>query len=182
MTTRFLAATALASLTLAGCATMPGDRMASTDAMPAPAATVPAIPQATGYFAQDSSLPFHAPDFTKIAEADYVPAFEQGMAIEKAEIAAITANAAAPTFENTIVAREKAGRVLGRVQRVFDALTGANTTDGLDAINEQIQPRLAAHNDSINLDPALFARVQAVYDNRAAMTMDREDAALLEKT
>ncbi len=181
MKTPLLAATALAALSLGGCATMPGETVTSTMPEPAPAAA-PAIPAATGYFAADSSLPFHAPDFTQIKEADYIPAFEQGMAIEKAEIAAITANPAAPTFENTIVAREKAGQVLGRVQRVFYALTGANTTDGLDAIDEQMSPRLAAHNDSINLDPALFARVQAVYDQRVSLGLDREDAALLEKT
>ena len=181
MKTPLLAATALAALSLGGCATMPGETVTSTMPEPAPAAA-PAIPAATGYFAADSSLPFHAPDFTQIKEADYIPAFEQGMAIEKAEIAAITANPAAPTFENTIVAREKAGQVLGRVQRVFYALTGANTTDGLDAIDEQMSPRLAAHNDSINLDPALFARVQAVYDQCVSLGLDREDAALLEKT
>ena len=180
MNTRLLAATALASVSLAGCATVPADRMASTEA--APAAAAPAIPQATGYFAADSDLPFHAPDFTKISEADYVPAFEQGMAIQRAEVAAITANPEAPTFENTIVALEKSGRELGRVGRVFYALTGANTTDGLDAIDEQMSPRLTAHGDAIALDPALFARVKAVYDNRAAMSMTPEDARLLERT
>ena len=180
MKTPLLAATAVAALSLAGCATVPGETVGST--VPAPASSAPAIPAATGYFAQDSSLPFHAPDFTQIKESDYIPAFEQGMAIEKAEIAAITANLAAPTFANTIVAREMAGQVLGRVQRVFYALTGANSADGLDAIDEQMSPRLAAHNDSINLDPALFARVQAVYDQRASLGLDREDAALLEKT
>lgn len=173
-----LAATALASLALAGCATVPADRMASTKAAPA----LPAIPVATGYFAVDSSLPFHAPDFTRIAETDYIPAFEQGMAIQRAEVAAITANPEAPTFENTIVALEKSGLVLGRVSRVFYALTGANTTDALDAIDEQMSPRLAAHSDAINLDPALFARVKAIYDNRATMTMTPEDARLLERT
>ncbi len=180
MKTPLLAATAVAALSLAGCATVPGETVGST--VPATASSDQTIPAATGYFAQDSSLPFHAPDFTQIKESDYIPAFEQGMAIEKAEIAAITANPAAPTFANTIVAREKAGQVLGRVQRVFYALTGANTTDGLDAIDEQMSPRLAAHYDSINLDPALFARVQAVYDQRASLGLDREDAALLEKT
>ncbi len=174
-----LAATALAALSLAGCATVPAERVAS--AQPAPAAA-PAIPQGTGYFAQDSALPFHAPDFTKISEADYVPAFEQGMAIQRAEVAAITANREAPNFENTIVALENSGKLLGRVSRVFYALTGANTTDALDKIDEDMSPRLAAHSDAINLDPALFARVKAVYDNRAAMTMTPEDARLLERT
>ena len=181
MKTRLLAATALAAFALAGCSTMTTDRVASTDARPA-AAAAPAIPQATGYFAQDSSLPFHAPDFTKVSEADYVPAFEQGMAIQRAEVAAITANPEAPTFENTIVALENSGKLLGRVGRVFYALTGANTTDALDKIDEEMSPRLAAHSDAINLDPALFARVKAVYDNRAAMSMSPEDARLLERT
>jgi peptidyl-dipeptidase Dcp len=181
MKTVLLAATALASISLAGCATVPADRMASAEAAAANISPPP-IPAATGYFAADSTLPFHAPDFTKIAESDYVPAFEQGMAIQRAEVTAITANPEAPTFENTIVALERSGQVLGRVSRVFYALTGANTTDGLDAIDEQMSPRLAAHSDAINLDPALFARVKAVYDNRASMTMTPEDARLLERT
>ena len=183
MRTRLFAATAplaLASFSLAGCATMPADDMASTPAAPAATAgTAPAIPAATGYFAQDSALPFHAPDFTKIAESDYVPAFEQGMTIQRAEVAAITANSEPATFENTILALEKSGRELGRVSRVFYALTGANTTDALDKIDESMSPRLAAHGDAINLDPALFARVKAVYDNRSGLT--GEDLRLTER-
>ncbi|MEC8772029.1 MAG: M3 family metallopeptidase, partial [Pseudomonadota bacterium] len=91
-------------------------------------------------------------------------------------------NPAAPTFENTIVALEKSGRMLGRVARVFFALTGSNTTDRLDEINTEISPKLTAHGDSITLNPELFARVKAVYDNRAAMSLTREDAKLLEDT
>jgi peptidyl-dipeptidase Dcp len=174
-----LAATALAALSLSACATVPAERMASAEA--APRAAV-AIPQATGYFAADSDLPFHAPDFTKIREADYIPAFEQGMAIQRAEVAAIVANPEPPSFENTIVALETSGALLGRVNRVFSALTGANTTDALDAIDEEISPKLTAHNDAIDLDPALFARVKAVYDNRAALSLTTEDARLLERT
>jgi len=146
------------------------------------AAYNPQIPAATGYFAQDSDLPFHAPDFTKISEADYIPAFEQGMAIQKAEVQAIIDNPAPPTFENTIVALEKSGRSLGRVSRVFFQLTGTVTNDNLDAIEEEIGPKLTAHGDSITLNPALFQRVKAVYDNRAAMSMTTEDAKLLETT
>jgi peptidyl-dipeptidase Dcp len=141
----------------------------------------PVIPEGTGYFASDSTLPFLTPDFSKITEDDYVPAFEQGMAIQTAEVQAIIDNPAAPDFENTIVALEKSGRMLGRVARVFFALTGSNTTDRLDAINTEMSPRLSAHSDSITLNPALFARVKAVYDMRAAMTMTREDAKLLEE-
>jgi peptidyl-dipeptidase Dcp len=141
-----------------------------------------AIPQGSGYFAADSTLPFLAPDFTKVSEDDYIPAFSEGMAIHRAEVQAITANPQPATFDNTIIALEKSGRMLGRVARVFYALAGANTTDGIDAIDTQISPLLSAHSDAINLDPALFARVKAVYDNRAAMSMTREDARLLEDT
>jgi peptidyl-dipeptidase Dcp len=141
-----------------------------------------AIPQGTGYFATDSTLPLHAPDFTKISDADFKPAFEQGMAIHQAEVQAIVANPAKPTFENTIVALERSGKMLGRVGTVFGALTGANTNDTLDAIDAEISPRLAAHSDAISLNPELFARVKAVYDQRATLGLDTEDAKLLEET
>ncbi|WP_284125845.1 M3 family metallopeptidase [Parerythrobacter aestuarii] len=134
------------------------------------------------YFANDSVLPFRTPDFDRISEEVYLPAFKTAMAIQKAEVQAIIDNPDAPTFENTIVALEKSGRMLGRVGRVFFALTGSNTTPGLDTINQEVSPLLSAHGDSITLNPALFARVKAVYDNRASMTMTREDAKLLEET
>ncbi|WP_255548100.1 M3 family metallopeptidase [Erythrobacter ani] len=166
---------------LAGCATYSnGADMDPIAAAQAANDYAPDLPEGTGYFASESALPFHAPDFTKISEEDYLPAFEQGMAIEKAEVQAIIGNPAAPDFENTIVALEKAGSMLARVSNVFSQLTGTNTTDRLDQINTAISPRLSAHRDSINLDPALFARVRAVYDNRAAMAMTVEDARLLE--
>ncbi|MEM7679223.1 MAG: M3 family metallopeptidase, partial [Myxococcota bacterium] len=142
----------------------------------------PEIPKGTGYFASDSTLPFLAPDFTRISEDDYVPAFEQGMAIQKAEVQAIIDNPAAPDFENTIVALETSGRMLGRVSRVFFQLTGTNTNDRLDEINTEISPKLSAHGDSITLNPDLFARVKSIYDRRASMTMTVEDAKLLEET
>ncbi|MGI8942893.1 MAG: M3 family metallopeptidase [Qipengyuania sp.] len=170
-------ATISAAALLAGCTTTVED-----PAMNSTAAYAPAIPEGTGYYASASTLPFHAPDFTKISEEDYLPAFEQAMAIQKAEVQAIIDNPAPPTFENTIVALEKSGRMLSRVGAVFFALTGSNTTDRLDEINTEISPRLSAHSDSITLNPELFARVKAVYDNRAAMSMTPEDATLLEDT
>ena len=137
---------------------------------------------AAAYFANDSTLPFNTPDFDAISEDAYVPAFETGMAIQKGEIDRIINNPEAPTFENTIVALEKSGRMLGRVARVFFALTSSNSTDRLDEINTMISPKLTAHGDSITLNPELFERVKAVYDNRASMTMTPEDAKLLENT
>ena len=128
-----------------------------------------AIPAGTGYFAKPSDLPLGAPDFTRIADADFKPAFEQAMAIQSAEVQAIIDNPAAPTFENTVVAFEQSGKMLSRVEADFlGSLTGANTNDNLDAIDAEISPRLAAHSDAISLDPALFARVKAVYDKRSA--------------
>ncbi|UVI38602.1 M3 family metallopeptidase [Qipengyuania spongiae] len=176
MKAQILATVASAAL-LGGCATMQDD-MTMTDG----AASSAEIPQGTGYFASDSNLPFQAPNFDRISEDDYVPAFEQGMRIHNAEIAAIRDNPAAPTFENTIVALEKSGRMLGRVSTVFFALTGSNTTDRLDEINTEISPKLTAHGDAITLDPKLFQRVKAVYDNRASMNLTQEDAKLLEDT
>jgi len=138
--------------------------------------------EGANYFELESSLPFKAPDFDAISEDDYLPAFEKAMAIQKHEIQRIIDNPEPPTFANTIVALEKSGRMLGRVGAVFFQLTGTNTNDRLDEINTEISPRLSAHSDSIVLNPALFARVKAVYDNRAAMSMTREDAKLLEET
>ncbi|MGN3974013.1 M3 family metallopeptidase [Tsuneonella sp. SYSU-LHT278] len=174
MTTRFIVAAALAGTSLAGCTTM----TAETTERPAAVA----IPQATGYFAQPSTLPLRAPDFTKISDADFAPAFEQAMAIQRAEVAAIVANPEPPTFQNTIVALEDTGKMLSRVEAVFGSLTGANTNPALDAIDAEVSPKLTAHYDAINLDPGLFARVKAVHDNRAAMSMTPEDAKLLEDT
>ncbi|WP_247711562.1 M3 family metallopeptidase [Qipengyuania aurantiaca] len=179
MKAHILATTAAAAL-LSACTTAPGGEMDPIADAAVDAAV--SIPKGTGYFAADSDLPFLAPDFEAVSEDDYLPAFRQGMAIQKAEIEAIKANPAPATFENTIVAYEKSGRMLGRVSRVFFALTGSNTTDRLDEINTEVSPLLTAHSDSITLDPALFARVKAVYDNRAAMTMTPEDATLLENT
>ncbi|MDN3645076.1 M3 family metallopeptidase [Pontixanthobacter aestiaquae] len=178
MKTQLMVAVAASAL-LAGCAANMTEEVASANEATAEAVV---IPEGTGYFASDSTLPFLAPDFTKISEADYMPAFEQSMAIQKAEVQAIINNPAAPTFDNTIVELEKSGRMLGRVARVFFQLTGTNTTDGLDAINTEISPKLSEHSDSITLNPDLFARVKAIYDMRASLNLSVEDSKLLENT
>ncbi|RKF23220.1 M3 family peptidase [Altericroceibacterium spongiae] len=176
-----LATTAL-GLVLSGCTTTGGTAMDDNAMETSNATEKVTIPKATGVFAQPSSLPFHAPDFSKIKDSDYLPAIKQAMAIHRAEVDAITHNPAAPTFDNTIVALEKSGRMLNRVLAPFYGVIGANTNDTLDAVDAEISPELAAHSDAIMLDPDLFARVKAVYDNRAAMSMTPEDSALLEKT
>jgi len=136
----------------------------------------------TDYFESDSTLPFQAPDFTKISEDSYIPSFEKGMELHQEEIQAIVDNPDDPTFENTIVALEKSGRMLGRVSRVFFQLTGTNTNEQLDEINTEMSPKLTAHGDSITLNPELFERVRAVYDSRDTLELSVEDAKLLDET
>ncbi len=123
-----------------------------------------------GPFATASDLPFHAPRFDRIRDIDYQPAMERGMAEQLAEIRRIAADPAPPTFENTIVAMERSGRMLDRVGETFGAVVQANTNPALDKVQETEAPRLAQHNDAIYLDPRLFARVRAIYANRATLT------------
>jgi len=131
-------------------------------------------------FAQPSPLFLQAPQFDKIHDTDYAPAFDQGMKEQLAEIDAIADNKAAPTFENTVIAMEKSGRMLDRVSETFFNVVQANTNDALDKVQADVAPKLAAHNDAIFLNPKLFARVKAVYDNRAKLNLDPESARLLD--
>ena len=173
--TRPLSGAALAAL-LSACTTMDADPMRTRSAAEAP------IPQATGRFASESTLPFHAPDFASIEDTDYQPAIEEGITIMLAEMERIATNPEPPTFENTLVAMERAGAVFTRAYAPFSQETSANTNDTLDAADSALSPKVTAMSDAIYLDPQLFARVKAVYDNRAAMSMTGEDAMLLETT
>jgi peptidyl-dipeptidase Dcp len=128
-----------------------------------------------------SSLPYHLPPFDKIKDADYMPAFEKGMADQRVEIDAIAKSTEAPTFENTIVAMEKTGRLLTRVQKVFFNLNQSNGDDQMQKIEAEITPKLSAHNDSIMLDGPLFQRVETVYAQKAKLGLDAESAQLLER-
>ena len=103
-------------------------------------------------FFTESDLPFMLPRFDQIDDTHYRPAFEQGMANHLAEIEAIVNATASPTFENTVVQMERSGRLLTRVANVFFSLTSADTNDTLDAIEVDIAPALAAHNDQILLN------------------------------
>jgi peptidyl-dipeptidase Dcp len=139
-------------------------------------------PALAGPFDAPSPLPLQAPDFTHIQDGDYQPALEEGMRQELAEIEAIANNPAPPTFDNTLVAMEKAGRMLNRVQATFGQVTQANSNDTLNATRRTEAPRLAAHNDAIYLNPRLFARIKAIYDSRATLKLDGEDQQLLKLT
>jgi peptidyl-dipeptidase Dcp len=134
---------------------------------------------ASNPFAQVSTLPYQAPPFDRIKDSDYQPALDEGMKDQIAEIEAIANNAAPPTFENTIVAMEKSGRLLDRVQLAFFAVVQANTNDALDKVQTVEAPKLAAHQDAIFLNPKLFARVKAVNDSPEAAKLDSESKQLL---
>jgi len=127
----------------------------------------------------ESPLPLHYPQFDKIRNEHFLPAFEQGMAENLREVDAIANNAAAPTFENTIVALEKSGQLLSRASRVFFNLNGTNTNPEMQKIARTLAPKLAAHGDAISLNPVLFARVKALYEARDTLGLDPESKRLL---
>ena len=130
-------------------------------------------------FAAPSKLPYNMPDFKHIQDGDFLPAFEAGMAEQLTEIKAITDNQAPPNFENTSLAWERSGALLTRVRETFTNLNASNSDDALDKLDGEIQPRLAAHKDAINLDPALFARIDALYKDRSHLLLDAESYQLL---
>lgn len=134
----------------------------------------------TNPFARRSELPYGLPDFTVIADEHYLPAFDAGMAEELAEVDAILRDPAPPTEENTLVALERSGALLHRVATVFFNRTSADSSPALDALEEQLAPRLAAHEDAILLDPRLHARLEALADRvEAGEVTLADDAAWL---
>jgi peptidyl-dipeptidase Dcp len=143
-------------------------------------AQAPAVFGPSNPFYAPSALPFHAPPFDKIKDADYQPAMEAGIAQQLVETQKIADQTAAPTFENTIVAFEKTGQLLTRVQLVFNGITAANTDDALQKVQEIEAPKLAALQDAIFLNAKLFARVKAIYDKRASLNLDPESLRLVE--
>ena len=126
------------------------------------------------------TLPFRVVPFNKIKDTDFRPAFEQGFKLQNAEIQKIADNPAAPTFENTMVALEKSGQLLNRVNGIFSLLTGANTNPELQKIDAEEAPRLTAQEDNIYLNTKLFARVETIYTNRTNLSLDAESKRLVE--
>jgi peptidyl-dipeptidase Dcp len=172
------------TMALAACSPQP-EGAAKSPATNASAAAASSTATATtdmtsNPFSSASTLPFQAPPFDRIKDADYQPAIEEGMREHMAEIEKIAADPAAPTFENTYVAMEKAGAMLNRVMAAFNAVTGANTNDTLQKVQEDEAPRLAAHSDAIHLDSRLFQRVETIYNQRDTLKLDPESARLVE--
>jgi peptidyl-dipeptidase Dcp len=124
---------------------------------------------------EESPLFLHYPQFDQIENHHYLPAFERGMAEQAAEIDAIA------SFDNSILAMELSGQLLGRVSNVFFSLSGAHTNDDIRELEQQLAPQLAAHSDSILLNRKLFARIRSLYDNRDSLQLNAESRRLLEQ-
>jgi peptidyl-dipeptidase Dcp len=133
-------------------------------------------------FYAPSTLPFHAPPFDKIKDADYQPAIEAGMARELAEIQRIAEDAAAPTFENTFIALEKSGRLLNRALAAFRCVSEADTNPALQSAKTALAPKTAAHQDAIHFNKRLFDRIAQIYRTRATLKLDPESLRLVEVT
>jgi len=139
----------------------------------------------------ESALPYHYPVFDKIKDEHFTPGMEAGMREQLKEIEPIANNPEKPTFENTIVALERTGRLLDRSERTFDNLNSCNTNPTLQKIDKEMAPKLSAHRDAIHLNGKLFARVRELYDNRdkfaaanpsgGGLGLDPESAYLLER-
>lgn len=129
---------------------------------------------------KESSAPFGAPQFDKISDEHYLPAFEAAIAEGKAEIDAIVENQEEPTFENTIEAMEYAGQTLNTVAGIFYNLMEANTNDQMQAVAEQVSPILTEYSMYVSLNEKLFERVKAVYEKRNELGLDQDQMTLLE--
>lgn len=130
----------------------------------------------------ESKLPFGAPQFDKIRNEHYMPAFEQGIAEAKAEIDAIANNPEAPTFENTIEAMEYSGETLDRVSSIFYNLMEADVNEQMQQIAEEVAPMLNDYSMYVSLNEKLFERVKAVYEQRDSLALEKDQLKLLENT
>ncbi len=156
-------------LALALAATL-GLAMPAYSQTPAPAATEAA--KAANPFFADSPLPLHYPQFDKIKDSDFAPAFDAGMAEQLKEIDAIANDSAAPSFDNTILAMEKSGRVLDRAQTVFYNLVSAAPTTTPKNNQPPNTAKYPPHPNASKKNGKLFARIQKLYDQRAGLGLD----------
>ena len=129
---------------------------------------------------QEWDTPFQTPPFDEIKSEHFMPAFLEAMESEKAEVEAIADNEEEPTFRNTIEALEEGGELLDRVSRVFSCLNSANTNDQLQSISKEVAPLQAKHNDDINLNEKLFARIEQIYEKKESLGLTPEQNTLLE--
>ena len=137
--------------------------------------------QSTNPFLSESyGTPYEIAPFEKITIDNYREAFLKGMEEQKQEINAIIRNRAVPDFENTIVALDRSGELLTKVEYVFGPIASSNSTEETRALEKELSPLFSAHSDDIYLNPLLFAKVKEVYDNQKKFGLDKEQTKLLE--
>lgn len=132
-------------------------------------------------FFSEYTTPFQVPPFDKIDTSHYLPAFVEGIKQHDAEIAAITGNAEVPSFENTILAFDKSGKMLTKVSKVFFNVNEANTNEKMQEIARKISPMLSKHNDDISMNAELFGRIKSVYEKRNESGLDAQQIRAVEK-
>jgi peptidyl-dipeptidase Dcp len=137
--------------------------------------------KSTNPFFGEYNTPYNVPPFDKVDTSHFMPAIEKGILEQQAEIDAIVNSTEAPTFDNTILPYDKSGDLLGRVNRVFSTLNGANTNPAIQAINRKISPKTTKHRDNISLNEKLFLRIKAVYENRETSNLDADQKRVVEK-
>ena len=142
----------------------------------------PPVKMSANPFLTPYTTPHQTAPFDKITTADYLPALKEGMSQGRTQLAALVADPAKPTFENTIIALEHSGELLGKVASVMFNLNSAETTPELQTVVKEASPMLTEYENDITLNARLFARVKAVYDGRASLKLDPESAMLLDKT
>ena len=166
---------------LLGCTLITQARAAKPAASPSPSASKEKTTVTANPLLTESTLPFKLPPFDKIKDEHFQPALEQGIAEEEKEADAIAKQTEKPTFENTVVALEKSGLLLGRARRIFSNFGAANTNPNLQKLEKEMAPKFSAHADAIHLNGPLFARIEALYNERESSGLDAESKWLLER-
>ena len=132
-------------------------------------------------FFSESALLLGMPDFDRIEDRHFAPAFERGIAEQRTEINKIAEQSEPPTFENSLIAMERSGQLLRRVRATFSNLRSANTNDALEAVQTEMAPKLSAHSDDTLLNSRLFGRIRGLYDQRHDLDLDPESLRLVER-
>ncbi|HLN52262.1 MAG TPA: M3 family metallopeptidase [Lentimicrobium sp.] len=138
-------------------------------------------PKTDNPFFTEYNTPFQVPPFDKIDTSDYMPAFTEGIKQHDEEINAIVNSKDAPTFENTVLAFDKSGKLLTRVSKVFFNIQESNTNDQIQEIARKVTPMLSQHSDNISMNAGLFSRIKAVYDARETSGLDKQQIRVVEK-
>ena len=180
-TTLSLALGTALALTLAGCSKTDTNQVAESAPTTPTETAMTTVPAENNPFFEESPLYMHYPQFDKIENAHFVPAFELGMEQQLAEIDAIVNQVEAPTLDNTLIPMERSGQLLNRAATVFFAMASANTNDELESIRSEMAPKFSAHNDKIRLNSKLFERVSTLFEQRDTLELDPESYRLIEE-